>query len=227
LEMKKLAHIKAVPTRNRFCKLLLIVALTLVLLMGMSSAAFASFPDVPQNHPYYTQIMTLANHGIINGYGNGYFGPNDPVSRQQFAKMVIGTINAPINNTETCPFTDVDKTRPYPYSFVSKCYQMGIATGVTSTTFQPYNNIIRAQVATMVVRAATASNKNLSTPPPGYNPYSAYNVAPHDANIRLAAYNNLFVGLSPQNTFAYFNTNASRGETAVMLYNLGKLLGRW
>jgi len=43
-------------------------------------------PDVSTSHPYHTAISHLAERGIIDGYANGTFGPNDPVTRQQFGR---------------------------------------------------------------------------------------------------------------------------------------------
>ena len=48
----------------------------------------ATFTDVPATHPYYLQINDMAVRHVVDGYGNGLFGPEDWVKRLQFAKMV-------------------------------------------------------------------------------------------------------------------------------------------
>ncbi len=50
------------------------------------------FPDVPLDHPYAAAIEGMADKKIIDGYDNGNFGPNDLVTRQQFAKMIVLTM---------------------------------------------------------------------------------------------------------------------------------------
>lgn len=47
-----------------------------------------SFIDVPSGNQYYEAIIYLACRGFVAGYGNGYFGINDPVKRGQYTKMV-------------------------------------------------------------------------------------------------------------------------------------------
>ena len=48
-----------------------------------------SFPDVPMTHPFHEGITYLAARGIVEGYANGFFGPDDSVRRAQLAKMII------------------------------------------------------------------------------------------------------------------------------------------
>lgn len=50
--------------------------------------ATATFPDVPTGHPFFQHIEALYAAGITAGYGNGFFGPNDPISRGQMAAFL-------------------------------------------------------------------------------------------------------------------------------------------
>lgn len=63
------------------------------------------FSDVPPSHPQYRAITDLAAHGIINGYGDGTFGPDDTTLRAQLAALNVRAMGwsaeAPSN-----PFTD-------------------------------------------------------------------------------------------------------------------------
>ena len=47
-----------------------------------------SFSDVDNNHWAYVAIETMKKEGILNGYGDGRFGPNDSVSRAQIAAII-------------------------------------------------------------------------------------------------------------------------------------------
>lgn len=60
--------------------------------MSLAAAASPTFPDVPSSHPYSVAITELGSWGIIIGYTNDNFGPEDPVVRQQFAKMIVKTM---------------------------------------------------------------------------------------------------------------------------------------
>jgi len=53
---------------------------------GTPSASYKnSYDDVASNMWYYDAIMTMTDGGLLNGYGNGKFGPNDPLTRAQLA----------------------------------------------------------------------------------------------------------------------------------------------
>ena len=47
-----------------------------------------NFADVPQDQWYSEAIRWAASEGIVGGYGNGLFGTNDPITREQFAVML-------------------------------------------------------------------------------------------------------------------------------------------
>ncbi len=47
-----------------------------------------TFTDVPPDNTFYTHVRCLACRGIISGYADGTFRPNNPVTRGQLAKMV-------------------------------------------------------------------------------------------------------------------------------------------
>jgi hypothetical protein len=200
---------------------LVVLALTL-LVTSPALAATPTFTDVPATHPYYAAIGDLANRDIINGKGDGRFYPADPVTRQQFAKMVVKTLGLTVTGDEACPFVDVFPgagTDPfYPVKYVAVCAQNNITKGADAAHFNPGANISRQQLITMVVRAA-----GLSGPPAEYVPsFSAgqFSLDEHYQNARKAAYAGLLdglVGLGPNYGFA---APASRGECAQLLYNL-------
>jgi hypothetical protein len=93
---------------------------------------------------------------------------------------------------------------------------------VTPTTFAPDANITRAQVATMVVRAARNSGITLQPVDANYaGPFRTYANATHGANVKLADHNGLLRGLVTSGTIsAWMDAKATRGEVAQILYNL-------
>jgi hypothetical protein len=48
----------------------------------------ATFSDVPRGSTFYEYIETAVQKGVVNGYGNGTFGPGNPAARGQIAKIV-------------------------------------------------------------------------------------------------------------------------------------------
>lgn len=183
------------------------------------------FPDVPVTHPNYEAIENMAESEIISGYTSGYFGPNDKVIRQQFAKMIVLTMGYTVTESDTYTFADsaaiVRKTGElYPYHYVAKAALTGLTEGYSDGTFRPLNNITRQQIITMIVRAGSLV---LEVPPAGWKGVLSYSDATHGQNIRIAEYNHLLDDIvGPSGTLAGWSTTsyATRAECAQMLWNL-------
>ena len=189
------------------------------------AAAVPSFSDVSATHPYYQAIQGMAAAGVINGTGGGLFQPEAPVTRQQFAKMIVKSLGLTVTGTEVCPFTDVSKggSGPdplYPDKYVAVCATRGITTGKTATTFAPYENITRAQISTMMVRAAQNLEPGTLVTAPAWFQSSWGDFSPtHAPSANTAEYDGLFEGLQ----LAFFKdptVSATRGEVAQLLWNL-------
>jgi len=139
---------------------------------------------------YQSAILDLALHGVINGFPDGTFRPESPVIRQQFAKMIVKSLGLPVSSSDVSPLADVgsnmDPSDPlYPDHYVAVCFAQGITRGTTPTTFAPYANMTRAQLITMVVRAA-----NLPDAPDDYTPNfmpGQFSPPEHYENARKAA----------------------------------------
>lgn len=140
--------------RSSYC---LAVLLSFALLLALPSVAFA-FSDVPVTHKYAEAIQDLSERGIINGYEDGTFRPEQGITRQQFAKMICLMLDVAPDMDSASPFTDLDieTGQPYPNGYIRAAWKAGITTGKTATTFKPYDNITRAQVITMTMRAVDA-----------------------------------------------------------------------
>ena len=177
-----------------------VLVLLMVLVVSFALALAPSFPDVPACHPYYAAITDLASRCIIIGYGNGDFGPNDPVKRQQFAKMVVHTGGYPVSEADICPFTDVEKSDAdllLPGQLHGRGRRARITKGTSPGLFPPDAEISRLQVISMVVRTADDLEPGiLADPPAAWVGAAGWGDAPtHGANARRAEYNGLLAGL--------------------------------
>jgi hypothetical protein len=213
----------------RVRKVIAVVPIALAAMSIIVAPAFASgvFPDVPANHPYVDAIENLAGKGIIGGYENGNFGPGVTVTRQQFAKMIVGTGGYPVSETDICTFADVkkgDAATFYPDNFVAVCAAKGITTGTTATTFNPTGKITRYQVVSMVVRTANDLQPSLlTTPPDGWTATGKWgNNSTHGANAARAEYNGLLLGLDLKDLDPA--GDMTRGEVAQVLSRLLSVL---
>lgn len=109
-----------------------------------------TFADIT-NHANKTAIEELAARGIITGYNTTSFGPNDTMTRAQFATIVVRGLGLPLMTTNN--FSDV-KAGSWYASYVGTAYSYGIVNGRTATTFDPEGTITRQEAAAMVARAA-------------------------------------------------------------------------
>ena len=192
--------------------------------IGEPAFKSASFPDVSDSNPYYEAITGMADAGIIGGFDDGTFGPDKLVTRQQFAKMIDGTMGLSVTEGDISHFTDVENGGPndlYPDNYIAKAFEVGITQGITPTTFGPYNPIKRAHVTTMAVRAAQNLEPVLLQDPPANYTGTLGDFDPnHGKNLIKAEYNGLTEGL--REFYAGWNPwqEATRGEVAQMLWNL-------
>jgi S-layer homology domain len=206
---------ESVPYRNNFAYRLRVVT-------DGGSTGLPEFADIADS-PYASAIYELATEGIVSGYGDRTFRPGDPVSRQQFAKMIVRTLSLAITGAEICPFPDVATGLDpgdsfYPDKYVAVCAAQGIARGYDDGSFGPYDQIRRQQLISMVARAA-----DLADPDPGYAPdfeRGQFYPEEHYSNASRAAYAGLLDGLPGVDSFYDFYTASTRGECAQILYNL-------
>jgi len=179
-----------------------------------------TFADVNEETLYSDEIVLLADLGVISGYGDGTFGPTAEVTRQQFAKMIVLALGYEVSPLTACAFRDVaslpNVADPlYPAGYIAACAAAGITVGKTPDLFCPYEEITRAQLITMVARAA-----GLAEPPVGYKPvFDNFNDS-HYPWARRAAYAGLLDGLAGYGSDYEFWSAATRGEVCLLLANL-------
>ena len=115
----------------------------------------ADYTDVRQNAFYTQALIWGTENGIVNGYQNGTYHPNDPVSRQQFATMIQRYLDYKDITPEgenSVAFTDADSIADYAKDGVELCVKAGIITGYKDGSFKPTAKITREEAATMLVR---------------------------------------------------------------------------
>ncbi len=125
------------------------------------SAQGASFSDVKPGYWAQQAIDLLAARGVLAGFPDGTFGPDGPVTRAQFAKMLAMTVGLRFGGT-TSPFADVPPGQWYaPY--VSAAAAAGIVQGTSARSFYPDAPVTREQMAVIVSRALRLG---AGSPPP-------------------------------------------------------------
>ena len=118
---------------------------------GKPSASGNAFTDV-QSGAWYTDAITWATQkGIVSGYGNGQFGPDDHITREQLAVMLWRYAGQPTSNASLNGFTDIDKASSYALTALQWAVEKGIISGKGNGTLDPTGNATRAEVAQMLM----------------------------------------------------------------------------
>jgi len=138
-------------------------------------------------------------------------------------------VGFPCSEADICYFTDVENGGPttlYPDNFIAVAAIYGVTNGIGGGRFAPYRDITRAQVITMVVRAAQNYMTGLRAPNAAYYAtgggiWRNFNDLTHGYNVQLAEFNGLLTGLQGSvDPAVWIWQPATRGEVAQILWNL-------
>ena len=120
--------------------------------------AVSSFSDVNKNDWYYSYISTAKNLGIISGYQDNTFRPNDIVTRQDMA-LIIKNDRFKGESAPVPSFTDLQDISNYESDAVGVLYSKGVINGMGDGTFKPKNPATRAQAAQMIYNAMNVQSE--------------------------------------------------------------------
>jgi hypothetical protein len=110
-----------------------------------------TFTDVPSTYWAYGAIESQVAEGIVSGFPDGTFRPEQPVTRAQFVKMLDLVLGLQAAGGQA-PFADVPPSAWYaPY--VAAAVQAGIVEGLTPTAFGPDEPVTREQLTVLLARA--------------------------------------------------------------------------
>jgi len=103
--------------------------------------AIEAFSDVNSAHPNYTAIMDLKGRGMISGYPDGSFKPDQPVNRVEALKIILNAANIDAASaTRKAPFSDIAQDQWYA-PFLNKAYDLGIVEGYADGAFKPTQTV--------------------------------------------------------------------------------------
>ena len=129
-----------------------------------SGAASANFTDVATDAYYYDAVNWAAANNIASGYGNGRFGSNDPVTREQIATILWRYAGSPAADAGQ-DFADESSIASYAADAVDWARANGIVNGIGNNLFAPRGNATRAQVATLLRNYMTMENPEIPDAP--------------------------------------------------------------
>lgn len=112
------------------------------------------FPDVPSGKWYSGIVAWAVAQGYVQGFDDGTFRPDEPVTREQLCTILARFLKAKgfTASGSEAAFTDGDSIRNYAKETVSFCTAMGLIQGMPDGTFSPRTETTRAQAATVLLR---------------------------------------------------------------------------
>lgn len=128
----------------------------------------SGFRDVASGSWYNTYVATLNNAGVITDSSNGYFRPNEAITRAELAAML-----AKFSETTGAAnyFNDVS-AKYWAANAIAICAKLGWITGYPDGTFRPDRNVTRAELMAMINRATGRAPKSADAFLPGMKTWS-------------------------------------------------------
>lgn len=146
-------------------------ALAALLALSVPLAAAAeAFPDIGKS-PFKAQIEELRSEGILSGYPDGTFRPEQPVNRAEFLKVALGGSPVVENAKRRC-FPDVNP-RAWYGPIVCEAKQRRIVSGDSAGRFRPDAPVNMAEALRILLRAQRVAFPDKPSDP-WYEPYVEY-----------------------------------------------------
>ena len=117
----------------------------------VGTTAADPFTDISTSG-YYKYIVEAANAGIIEGYSDGTYRPNNVVTRAQFITMLYRAAGSPDVKNTVLKFDDAGTIAKDFVTAVAWGVENKVISGYGDNTFRPNQNISRAQMATFMYR---------------------------------------------------------------------------
>lgn len=194
------------------------------LALFVGSVCAKNFSDLNKNHWASPQIQKLSKDDVVFGYPDDTFKADQPVSRAEFATMVVKALGQ-----ENCILKEIyyfdDVPQGYwAYDMIQKAQSFDLLKVNADGTFKPDDNITKADAVYMMIASVETSNITAAQAKKALKIYKDADKIPAWAVVsagkaellKVTAHNPLNPNLfSP-------NTKISRAELAVSLYNMRK-----
>lgn len=188
------------------------------------------FSDVDEKTELGKAVYALSDIGIINGYVDGTFKPDNKIQRDEFAKIIVLAMDN-LDPAAVTDFTDVPKDH-WANIFIASAQKSGLINGVGDGSFAPTRNIRRDEVMTIIYRAIDGKKafKERALTVPNFsddNKIAGFARVP----VYMLAQNGIVSGTSSVVNGTTVNnidplSDATRGQCVIMVYNALKMMGK-
>ena len=164
------------------------------------------YSDIKETESYFIPITVLSERGIIDGYEDGTFRPNNILTRAEFAKLVVMLLGQEKEANSWrgySNFSDVESSH-WALGYITIGVEDGFISGYGNGSFGPDDSVTYAQAVKMLVSAA-GEEYELEAQRNGGWP-TGYNIVGDALGIT-------------DNVFKNNVDEISRGEASIMIYN--------
>jgi len=139
---------------KKAASILLVFSLCLVIFnYKIPTKAKEGFPDVPPDYWAYEAIMDLVRRGILSGYPDGTFKPENPVKRSETAVILTKVFNLELLKPERATYVDVPKTH-WSYGYIEVIGKTKLMNdSIENGRFRPEENLKRIEFVPISVKA--------------------------------------------------------------------------
>ncbi|HGA1022335.1 TPA: S-layer homology domain-containing protein [Bacillus cereus] len=113
------------------------------------------FTDI-KGHLFEKEILALAKAGLVNGFGDGKYGPDDILTREQMAQVLTNAFK--FKATKTTKFSDVDKNS-WSYGAISALEENGVTIGTGGNMYSPKMFVTREAYSQFLYNSINAVEK--------------------------------------------------------------------
>ncbi|MBO5948735.1 S-layer homology domain-containing protein [bacterium] len=204
-------------------KIAIITVLSLFIGLQPNFAFANSYSDIDKDFWAYDKIEALSKEGVLAGYPDGTFKPNENVTRAEFATMVIHGLyqqDAKIENKTD--FIDLPETN-WAYTRVQQAVNFDLIKGTPEGYFYPNEPVTRAHTISVAVNALATRNITESKARDVLKEvYTDYEQIPNWIIINAGKAEILDMNVKVPNYEKLFNADksATRAEAAVAVYNM-------
>lgn len=134
----------------KISKKILLSIVVFILFLNISNVSYGA------SHWAQNEIDYLISKGIVLGYPDGTFRPNNPITRAEFVKIVNKVLN---NKAKSDVFFKDVSDKDWFYDEIAKAIKSGYISGYEDITFRPNNPITREEASKIVVVAFNLENE--------------------------------------------------------------------
>ena len=120
---------------------------------GEDCGTNSGFSDVPSSAWYAKAVTWASKKGVVSGYSNGTFGPNNKLTREQMVTILYNVADKPATNTSAISqYSDYYQVASYAADGFAWAVSNKVVSGTSNTTLSPRGTATRAQVAVILIR---------------------------------------------------------------------------